>query len=140
VAVEFRAPHQPVQRPLADVYPFAGALRYLDAKPGQTGEPFLHHRWIDVYTSAVTQQLRLEDNLATRTEPGQWADRAAYYWAAMLHAHPYREGNGRSIRVWIEAWPTTPGTSWTGRAARPSATSISPSRRPTVTTNRCVPC
>jgi hypothetical protein len=27
---------------------------------------------------------------------------AAYYWAAMLHAHPYREGNGRSIRVWIE--------------------------------------
>jgi cell filamentation protein len=87
----------------ADVYPFAGALRYVDtAKPGQTGEPFLHHRWIDTYTSAVTQQLRLEDNLATRTDPGQWADRAAYYWAAMLHAHPYREGNGRSIRVWIE--------------------------------------
>jgi fido (protein-threonine AMPylation protein) len=68
----------------------------------QTGEPFLHHRWIDTYTSAITQQLRLEDNLATRTDPGQWADRAAYYWAAMLHAHPYREGNGRSIRVWIE--------------------------------------
>jgi cell filamentation protein len=91
------------ERMFADVYPFAGALRYVDtAKPGQTGEPFLHHRWIDTYTSAVTQQLRLEDNLASRTDPGQWADRAAYYWAAMLHAHPYREGNGRSIRVWIE--------------------------------------
>jgi cell filamentation protein len=91
------------KRLFADVYPFAGALRYVDtAKPCQTGEPFLHHRWIDTYTSAVTQQLRLEDNLATRTDPGQWADRAAYYWAAMLHAHPYREGNGRSIRVWIE--------------------------------------
>jgi cell filamentation protein len=91
------------ERLFADVYPFAGALRYVDtAKPGQTGEPFLHNRWIDTYTSAITQQLRLEDNLATRTDPGQWADRAAYYWAAMLHAHPYREGNGRSIRVWIE--------------------------------------
>lgn len=91
------------ERLFADVYPFAGALRYVDtAKPGQTGEPLLHHRWIDTYTSAVIQQLRLEDNLATRTDPGQWADRAAYYWAAMLHAHPYREGNGRSIRVWIE--------------------------------------
>jgi cell filamentation protein len=91
------------ERLFADVYPFAGALRYVDtAKPGQTGEPFLHHRWIDTYTAAVTAQLRLEDNLATRTDPGQWADRAAYYWAAMLHAHPYREGNGRSIRVWIE--------------------------------------
>jgi hypothetical protein len=57
---------------------------------------------IDTYTSAVTQPLRLEDNIAARTDPGQWADRAAYYWAAMLHAHRYREGNGRSIRVWIE--------------------------------------
>lgn len=79
------------ERLFADVYPFAGALRYVDtAKPGQSGESFLHHRWIDTYTAAVTQQLRLEDNLTTRTDPGQWADRAAYYWAAMLHAHPYR--------------------------------------------------
>lgn len=91
------------ERLFADVYPFAGALRYVDtAKPGQTGEPFLHHRWIDTYTAVVTQQLRLEDNLTTRTDPGQWADRAAYYWAAMLHAHPYREGNGRTVRLWIE--------------------------------------
>jgi len=91
------------ERLFADVYPFAGALRYVDtAKPGHSGAPFVHHRWIDTYASAVTQQLRLEDNLATRTDPGQWADRAAYYWAAMLHAHPYRAGNGRSIRVWIE--------------------------------------
>jgi cell filamentation protein len=91
------------ERLFADVYPFAGALRYVDtAKPGQSGEPFLHHRWIDTYTAAVTQQLRLEDNLTTRTDPGQWADRAAYYWAAMLHAHPYREGNGRTVRLWLE--------------------------------------
>jgi hypothetical protein len=85
-------------------------LRYVDtAKPGQTGEPFLHHRWIETYTAAVTQQLRLEANLATRTDPGEWADRAAYYWAAMLHAHPYREGNGRSVRLWIEDLAHEPG-------------------------------
>ena len=87
----------------ADVYPFAGQLRYVDmGKPGQTGEPFLHHRWIETYTAAVTEQLRAQDNLAGQSDPGQWADRAAYYWAAVLHAHPFREGNGRSARIWVE--------------------------------------
>ena len=90
------------ERLFADVYPFAGQLRYVDvAKPNQSGEPFLHHRWIETYTAAVTQQLRAEDNLRALDDPGQWADRAAYYWAAYLHAHTAREGNGRSIRVWL---------------------------------------
>jgi len=91
------------ERLFAQVYPFAGQLRYVDTqKPGQTGEPFLHHRWIETYTVAVVDQLRTEGNLAAHRDPGQWADHAAYYWAAMLHAHPYREGNGRSIRLWME--------------------------------------
>ncbi len=55
----------------ADVYPFAGQLRYVDmGKPGQTGEPFLHHRWIETYTAAVTEQLRAQDNLAGQQRPG----------------------------------------------------------------------
>ena len=91
------------ERLFADVYPFAGQLRIVDtAKPGQTGEPFLHHRWIETYTAAVAEQLHAENNLSTLTNPGQWADRAAYYQAALLHAHPYREGNGRSSRLFVE--------------------------------------
>lgn len=90
-------------RLFADVYPFAGQLRYIDVgKPDQTGEPFLHHRWLETYTSAVTGQLRAQNNLTTQLEPTQWADRAAYFWAALLHAHPYREGNGRAARLWVD--------------------------------------
>jgi cell filamentation protein len=90
-------------RLFGEVYPFAGQHRYVDTqKPGQTGEPFLHHRWIRTYTGAVIAQLRDEGNLADLRDPGQWADRAAYYQAALLHSHPYREGNGRTIRVWLE--------------------------------------
>ena len=90
-------------RLFGEVYPFAGQHRYVDTqKPGQTGEPFLHHRWISTHTDAVIAQLRDEGNLADLTDPGQWADRAAYYQAALLHSHPYREGNGRTIRVWLE--------------------------------------
>lgn len=130
------------ERLFADVYPFAGALRYVDtAKPGQSGEPFLHHRWIDTYTAAVTQQLRLEESLTTRTDPGQWADRAAYYWASMLHAHPYREGNGRAVRLWIEDLAHEAGheLDWT-RSSPERATCMSRWRPPMAITSRCAPC
>lgn len=91
------------ERLFADVYPFAGQLRHVDiAKPGQSGEPFLHHRWVQTYLAAVTDQLRAQDNLVHQHDPGQWADRAAYFQAALLHAHPYREGNGRATRLWID--------------------------------------
>jgi cell filamentation protein len=85
-----------------DVWPFAGEMRYVDVqKVGQTGEPFVHHAWIGTYTAAVTEQLRREHNLEQLSDPGQWADRAGYYWAALLHAHPFREGSGRVIRLWL---------------------------------------
>jgi fido (protein-threonine AMPylation protein) len=86
----------------ADVYPFAGQPRHVDlAKPGQTGEPFVHHAWIGTYVAAVAGQLSAEDSLRSLDDPSRWADRAGYYWAAPTHAHPYREGNGRTVRVWL---------------------------------------
>jgi cell filamentation protein len=91
------------ERLFEQVYPFAGQLRYVDvAKPGQAGEPFLHHRWIETYLGAVAEQLRALENLTGLPDPGEWADRAGYFWAALHHAHPFREGNGRSIRLWVE--------------------------------------
>jgi len=90
------------QRMFGDVWPFAGELRYVDVqKVGQTGEPFVRHAWIPSYTAEVTEQLRREHNLEQLSDPGQWADRASYYWGALLHAHPFREGNGRVIRIWL---------------------------------------
>lgn len=61
----------------------------------------MHHRWIATYTAAVTDQLRQDANLTRLADPGQRADRAGYYMAAWLHSHPYREGNGRTVRVWV---------------------------------------
>jgi cell filamentation protein len=90
------------RRMFSDVGPFAGQLRYVDLqKVGQVGEPFVHHQWIATYTAAITEQLRREHNLADLRDPCRWADRAGYYWAALLHAHPYRDGNGRVIRLWL---------------------------------------
>jgi len=98
------------RRLFADVYPFAGQLRYVDtALIGQSTSPFVHHEWIPTYTAEVITQLRAEDNLTRLADPGQWADRATYYWTALLHAHPYREGNGRAIRVWLTDLAETAG-------------------------------
>ena len=86
----------------ADVFPSAGQPRHVDlANPGQTGEPFVHHPRIGTYVAAVAGQLSAEDRLRTLDDPTRWADRAGYYWAALTHAHPYREGNGRTVRVWL---------------------------------------
>src|SRR3954447_27029730 len=90
-------------RLFGDVYEWAGQPRYVDiGKPGQTGDPFLHHPWIQTYAAAVADQIRAERNLADQRDPGVWADRAARHWQAMLHAHPFREGNGRATRIWLE--------------------------------------
>lgn len=50
---------------------------------------------------AIAEQLRGEQFLTQHRDPAAWADRAAYYWSATLHAHPFREGNRRSCRIWL---------------------------------------
>jgi cell filamentation protein len=129
------------RRLFGDVYEWAGQLRYIDlSKPDQTGDQLLHHRWITVYSSAVVDQLQADANLAAQSDPGIWADRAAHYWAAMLHAHPFREGNGRSIRTWIEDMADAAGhhLRWERSSADPMCSS--PPRPATATSSRCGHC
>lgn len=86
----------------ADVYPWAGQLRAVDmAKATDRDRPFVHHRYIDVLFTELTGQLRRENELRSLTDARQWADRAGYYWAEMNNCHPFREGNGRSARLFM---------------------------------------
>lgn len=85
------------------MYEWAGQLRYVDlSKPDQTGEQLLHHRWITLYSKRRHRPAAGRNQPRRQSDPGIWADCAAHYWAAMLHAHPFRVGNGRSIRIWLE--------------------------------------
>jgi len=89
----------------ADVFPSAGQPRHVDlANPGQTGEPFVHHPRIGTYVAAVAGQLSAEDRLRTLDDPTRWADRAGYYWAALTHAHPYREGTAAPYGYGSASW------------------------------------
>ena len=85
------------------MYEWAGQLRYIDlSKSDQAGEQFLHDRWITRYSKRRHRPAAGRNQPRRPIRPGVWSDRAAHYWAAMLHAHPFRVGSCRSIRIWLE--------------------------------------
>ncbi|MBO0827278.1 MAG: Fic family protein [Streptosporangiales bacterium] len=87
---------------LGSVYPWAGRLRYVNiVNPTDPAGAFLDHRLIGTVFRNLTHQLQRERELRSCTDPRQWADRAGYYWAQVNNCHPFREGNGRSTRLFI---------------------------------------
>lgn len=86
-----------------DVYPWAGQLRYVNMRnPADPAGSFLGHEFIETAFHGLTDQLRREGELRSLADPRQWADRAGYYWATVNNIHPFREGNGRSTRLFMQ--------------------------------------
>lgn len=86
------------RRLLGDVYPFAGQFRREDIAKGETR--FLSFRDIKPRLSALLSALHDEKYLSTLTFEG-FLDRLAYYFAELNYIHPFREGNGRTIREFM---------------------------------------
>ncbi len=81
-----------------DVYSWAGQPRTVDIAKG--GDQFGHHAQIENYTTKLLAGLARE-NYLRETNPQQFAERAGHYMGELLAVHPYREGNGRSTRAFI---------------------------------------
>ena len=82
-----------------DVYDWAGQLRTVDIrKPG--GQPFLPVSLLGQGTDYAFAELRADEYLvgAGREE---FVDRLAHHYDQVNHAHPFREGNGRTQRVFF---------------------------------------
>ena len=80
-----------------DLYEWAGRSRTVDIrKPG--GEPFLPASRIEVGTAYVFDELRRENHLRGLSRP-KFVERLAHHYDALNYAHPFREGNGRTQRV-----------------------------------------
>ena len=79
-----------------DVYAWAGKIRTVDIGKGDS--QFAHHRFIESsFESMIAPQVA---DLRTGSLDG-WARRAADCHGDLNAAHPYREGNGRSGRVFM---------------------------------------
>lgn len=82
-----------------DVYDWAGQFRMVDIA---IGIPFCHHEYIQENLDRLFMQLHSEGNFRSINNPEELASRLAYYWGELNAIHPFREGNGRTQRIFIE--------------------------------------
>lgn len=80
---------------LQDIYPFAGKLREEMISKGSSS--FAHPKFIKAEMSRIFSELKQEDYLKN-LERSQFIQRLAHYLAELNALHPFREGNGRTVR------------------------------------------
>jgi cell filamentation protein len=93
---EVRAIHRGL---FQDVYPWAGQVRVVDLRSrAESAEPFLPARSIDRGSMFFAAELR-RDNTLRGLSRDQFVQTLAYHYSNLNYIHPFREGNGRTQRV-----------------------------------------
>ncbi|WGD37566.1 Fic family protein [Lysinibacter sp. HNR] len=103
-----------------DVYDWAGELRTVDIWKNTIGSTAFQSRTaIPIGVNYVAQQLR-DENMLHGLNRQQFIDRLAVHYDELNYAHPFREGNGRTQRIfwsriaadagWHLDWRRTSGT------------------------------
>lgn len=87
------------KRIFLDIYPFAGETRKVDIMKG--GKLFLPHALIKEKATIVFSELHAENNLIGYSLD-RFSERAGYYLGVINKIHAFREGNGRTQRVFID--------------------------------------
>lgn len=80
-----------------DVYEWAGRTRTVDLRK-RGGEPFLPASRIETGTGFLFDDLRRDGHLRSLSR-SRYVERLAHHYDALNYAHPFREGNGRTQRV-----------------------------------------
>ncbi|MDR6322804.1 Fic/DOC family protein [Actinoplanes couchii] len=81
-----------------DLYLWAGKTRTVDiSKPGAR---FCHWRFIDDQVGAVLSELEEEEYLIG-LKHDIFVNRLAHYYGELNVLHPFREGNGRTLRAFL---------------------------------------
>lgn len=88
-----------------EIYTWAGQLRTVDIAKGNQ---FCLSQHIDTYASGIFTKLKSESFLEN-TESRKIPERLTYYLSEINVLHPFREGNGRAQRVFIEYLALTAG-------------------------------
>lgn len=86
------------QRLFGDVYDWASKISSVDISKGTTR--FASHEQIASYAPQITRPLSRE-GLLRGLAPDSFSERAGHYLGELNVLHPFREGNGRSIREFI---------------------------------------
>lgn len=81
-----------------DVYPWAGEIRTCELA---RTHPFCRPEYIEEQSSQLFSNLAEEEHLR-ELERAEFADRLTYYFSELNAIHPFREGNGRTQRIFFE--------------------------------------
>ncbi|MFV0320640.1 MAG: Fic/DOC family protein [Microbacterium sp.] len=112
---ELRAIHRHL---FQDAYAFAGELRTVDIRKNEEGAQFfLPVSMIERAAMFAAGELR-EDNALRGLSREKFIDRLAYHYDAFNYIHPFREGNGRTQRVFWNRVASTEGWQLDWRAVR----------------------
>ncbi|WP_163537499.1 Fic family protein [Gracilibacillus sp. YIM 98692] len=90
-----------------DIYPFAGQYRNVQLMKGNTR--FCQAQFLNRYSLNLFQELSQEPPWKSEE---QAVDRLAYYKSELNLLHPFREGNGRTIRIFLRAFAISKGFMW----------------------------
>ena len=82
-----------------DVYPWAGKLRTVNIAKGNQ---FCNCLYLESGSQPIFIKLREEDHYLINCRPENVAEKLAYYLGEINVIHPFREGNGRTQRVFIQ--------------------------------------
>ncbi|MCF0128297.1 MAG: Fic family protein, partial [Pseudobutyrivibrio sp.] len=82
-----------------DIYTWAGKTRTVDISKGTI---FCLVQFIDAQFDDMYHKLKKENFLKDITDKKEMAERLAYYLGELNMIHPFREGNGRTQRIYIE--------------------------------------
>lgn len=85
-------------RQFQDIYAWAGEIRTVDISKGDTR--FAHFKRIIPESKKLTDALKEESFLINLNEH-EFSERTAYYMGELNVVHPFREGNGRSLRQFV---------------------------------------
>lgn len=99
---ELRAIHRHL---FQDIYDWAGQLRTVDIRKSVEGAQFfLPVSMIERAAVFAERELRA-DNMLCGMSRDHFIERLAYHYDSFNYTHPFREGNGRTQRVFWTSFP-----------------------------------
>src|SRR5699024_160318 len=90
-----------------DMYPFAVKFRYVQLTKGNTR--FCQVQFLNNYAIELFEQMKNEPLWQSLDEA---AERLAYFKSELNMLHPFREGNGRTIRIFLYEYAKSKSVEW----------------------------
>lgn len=88
------------ERLFGKVYPFAGQIRTVNITKQDSSIPFCYAGFIEPEANRIFKDLEVKNYLKNETK-AEFVDNIAELAMDLNALHPFREGNGRTIRFYL---------------------------------------